>query len=147
MLRSNQIISALGRLARRWAPMKPFLQLLLIAALLSLAPFAPLLAADEEVVQLAELEALGYTRSDPLSIEEIERESLEELKSGAPRVPQVPFGFANEDWEEFKLQYQPGDTILRVRSPPKSWQSLAGWEGLILVRDGTIIASIAERVS
>jgi hypothetical protein len=83
----------------------------------------------------------------PLSVEEIERDSLEQLKSEAPRVPQVPFGFANANWEEFKSQVKPGDEIVRVRSPPKSWESLSGWEGLVLVRDGIIIASIAERVS
>jgi len=126
--------------------MNPVFRSLLLALLMVTQALA-LPTADQDGVRLDDLLERGFTHSAPLSIAEIEQKSLEELKVDSSRVPQLPFGFANGDWEEFKAQVKPGDEILRVCSSPDSWASLAGWEGLVLVRDGIIIASITETIS
>lgn len=102
---------------------------------------------SEELLLLSDLQARGYSVSEPLSVQFLEAESLAELENDAPRVPRVPFGFANAAWQRLKSKVEPGDVIVRAKSPPKAWRDLAGWRGLLLVREGIVIDSLTEEVS
>jgi hypothetical protein len=140
----RSITAAGGGLTRRWAPVKRLIMLVTFALFASTSSLA--VSAADELVPLQQLRERGYSISEPLSLAAIEQASLEQIAK-SPHAPQVPFGLINAQWEEFKSKAKSTDVILRVRSPSDSWQSLAGWAGLVLVRDGIIIASITERVS
>jgi hypothetical protein len=84
----------------------------------------------------------GWYVSGPMTIHEVELQSLEELRSAAPRVPQVPFGFANADWITFKNKMEPGDTLVRFSS---SGPGL--WIGYAIVRSGVMIDTFTVTVS
>ena len=47
----------------------------------------------------------------------------------------------SRDWERIKRLMVPGDELWTFRSPPESWQALAGQMGIALVRMGRPIAS------
>ncbi len=53
-----------------------------------------------------------------------------------------PFGFLNAKWEELKARMRTGDEIWTFRSPPESWQDLAGRAGVALVRSNKMIDAI-----
>ena len=91
--------------------------------------------------------AEGWHASKPLDIGALERESLERLRDEAPRVPPVPFGFANDAWTAFKQRVRPGDTVVLLTSPDGSWGRSAGWRGYALVRDGIVVARFTTMVS
>ena len=58
------------------------------------------------------------------------------------RVPHVPFGFANDEWQRFKAAMLPGDRIYAFSSAPDSWKALAGRAGYVLVRNGKPVAQM-----
>ena len=67
------------------------------------------------------------------TVANLEAESLREIAPLAPRVPQVPFGFAHSGWEHFKSQYIAGDQIFDFRDP--------GAQGYVLLRNQCVIAT------
>jgi len=82
-----------------------------------------------------------------VTVAQAEAESLASIREtnrmppypGWPRVepiPEVPFGHVHADWQQFLAQAQRGDTLWHFRSPPQTWQALAGREGYALVRNG-----------
>ena len=54
--------------------------------------------------------------SEALSLKDVEAESLAEFV-GDHRIPNVPFGFANEKWKSFKADFMPGDELVRFVTP------------------------------
>ena len=87
----------------------------------------------------------GWYVSSPMTVEEIEQSSLEQLRefykdpNARKDIPMVPFGFANYKWNEFKSKVQQGDEIRKISTPKEYWQRLAGWEGYVLVRQGIVV--------
>jgi len=59
----------------------------------------------------------------------------------------VPFGFVNYQWVALKEKLQEGDELWEFRSPSKDWDSLAGREGICIVRDGKVVAYIVTSMS
>lgn len=88
-------------------------------------------------------------RSRKATVEEIEQESLahmiaENARTGTKRIPEVPFGFINVKWEQFKSRIQDGDEIWYA---DHQWGPLDGWGGWLLVRNEAIVAKLTVRVS
>lgn len=83
----------------------------------------------------------------PLSVDQVEAEGLELLKSSLPGVPRVPFGHDNDLWEELKAVVRPGDELYWYSSPPSAWRVLKGREGYVLVRSGQVIAHLLTGIS
>jgi hypothetical protein len=54
----------------------------------------------------------------------------------------VSFGFTYNDWTALVKQILPGDELWEFCSPPPSWERLAGRQGIVLLRDGNVVASI-----
>ena len=82
--------------------------------------------------------------SGPHTIQELEKLNMPENDG---RVPQVPFGFGNSNWEEFKSNFKDGDNILGYCSSKKDWNIGMGREGYILVRNEIIIAEKMTRMN
>ena len=53
-----------------------------------------------------------------------------------------PYGVTSRDWMELMSQMKEGDEIRAFKSPPDSWEHLAGRAGYALVRKGIAIAGI-----
>ena len=79
-----------------------------------------------------------------ISIEEAERRFMPTPDDRSNYVPQLrkPFGFLNARWEKLKARVQAGDEIWTFRSPPETWQDLAGRAGVALVRDNKVIDAV-----
>ena len=73
--------------------------------------------------------------SEPLSIAEAEKASLEKMREERPDWPQVPFGRGNEEWELFKGQFSEGDVLVYVSmdAPPGLPH---GYTGYVRLRAG-----------
>lgn len=50
--------------------------------------------------------------------------------------------FPGKEWQELVSGMRPGDELWEYRSPPDSWDALAGCAGYALVRDGEVIDDI-----
>jgi len=68
------------------------------------------------------------------TVEEAEAKSLAEVAECAPRVPQVTFGFAHDEWEVFKAKMEPGDELIFFDSFDIDWFTLCGSKGYAIVR-------------
>jgi hypothetical protein len=98
-------------------------------------------------------ELLKY-RTRKITVELLEKESVEEMhranvRDGNSRIPEVPFGFINDEWEKFKFQIVDGDEIWYAAH---TWGPLDSWGGYLLVRkdkDGieTVVTAITCWVS
>ncbi len=88
----------------------------------------------------------GWSIKGPLTIEQIEQESLEKIRE-YPDVPQVPFGYENDKWNKLKSQYKEGDEFYFFGSDPISWAYLRGRAGYVLIRDNEVIGSIVTLIS
>lgn len=53
----------------------------------------------------------------------------------------------DESWSKLLKQMQPGDELYEYVSCPHSWAHLAGWSGIILVRNGETIDSICHAMN
>ena len=54
----------------------------------------------------------GWVIRGPLTITQIEQKSLEEMRESSRKdLPQVPFGFINDQWKKLKSQYKDGDEL------------------------------------
>jgi hypothetical protein len=99
---------------------------------------------------------IGSARSQPLSsdplawlqervsVEEAERRFMPMPDDRTNYVPELrkPFGFLNAQWEKLKALVQTGDEIWTFRSPPETWQDLAGSAGVALVRKNKVIDAV-----
>ena len=93
-------------------------------------------------------------RSRKATVNEIEQESVSHVtaqneKAGNKRIPEVPLGFANASWEQFKTQIQEGDEIWYA---DHQWGPLCGWGGWLLVRRNNqgkeyVAANMTVRIS
>jgi len=59
----------------------------------------------------------------------------------------VPFGFQNARWKELLVHMEDGDELWTFCSSIESWNSLAGREGLALLRKGQVIDTIVTALS
>jgi hypothetical protein len=59
----------------------------------------------------------------------------------------VPFGFLNGRWRALLEGREEGDELWEFRSPPETWEALAGREGIALVRGGEIVDVLTTRLS
>ena len=75
----------------------------------------------------------------PLTIEKVEKESLDGLSENTQKVP---FGLNNKRWLEFKDKYQESDEIYFYVSDKTSWERLSGSQGYVLIRNDQVIAMI-----
>jgi hypothetical protein len=83
-----------------------------------------------------------FASQPEMTISEIESQRLKavnEMRKITPEVPQLPFGFANEEWLAFKKLVRPGDKIIEYSSDITSWQNKAGDIGYALIRSGCIL--------
>ena len=83
----------------------------------------------------------GAEVSGPLTIEEIEEKSMEEIAQ-CEHCPQVPFGYENDTWVALKKQYQAGGIFFYFRTNNATWNNLAGREGYALVQGDQVIGVI-----
>jgi hypothetical protein len=80
------------------------------------------------------------------SFSELEEDSLRDI-SKHPHVPQVPFGYSNEEWLAFKQKYQQQDCLVYFITPEETWKRLAGLEGYAIIRGNEVIAVFVLKVS
>ena len=104
-------------------------------------------AQPETQRRLEDLRAQGWSISEPLTVRDIEAKELAEIRKarlgGLKDIPEVPFGFDNDRWGQFKLQIKPGDEIHHLAAPSEYGQLL---EGYVLVRRGAIVADFVTRI-
>ena len=80
----------------------------------------------------------GSVIEGPYTIEEIEEKELDEIKK-CNHCPQVPFGYSNNEWNDFKQKIKKNDQLLFFSSDNKSWSGLCGREGYAIIRDNKIV--------
>lgn len=56
-------------------------------------------------------------------------------------------GYLSAEWEALKAKMIDDDELWEFSSPKEDWDSLAGREGIALVRNGQVIASIVTFMS
>lgn len=86
----------------------------------------------------APLPRIGLQRR--VSVAEAEAAHLVSDEQLAPTP--VPFGFMHTAWLTLLAQMQPGDELWEFRSPAHTWQHLCGHEGLVLLRQGKVVAQV-----
>ena len=92
------------------------------------------------------LSGKGAVVSGPMSIAEVEKESLKEA-SEYETSPQVPFGYDNELWKKFKSEFKAGDAIFYFKTNTASWINECGREGYALVRGSEVVDTIITKVN
>ena len=125
-----------------------FVLLVVFTTLLNLCSFAEELENAKAVLikNMPSLTGEGAVITGPISIEEIEKKSLEEI-SECQSCPQVPFGYDNDRWLDFKSHYELGDVILYFSTSNNSWEGLYGREGYALVRAEAVIDMIITKMN
>ena len=100
------------------------------------------MSSDDNVYPLAWLQ-------ERISIAEAEHRFTPIPDDRTNHVPELrkPFGFVNAKWEELKTRMQTGDEIWIFRSPPETWQDLAGTAGVALVREHKIIDAVVTAMN
>jgi hypothetical protein len=89
-----------------------------------------------------------YEFRGPLTVEEIEQETLQALAEEAAQikgrrdVPQMPFGFANSMWIDFTKEYRRGDELYFFTTVERSWAAQMGSEGYLLLRKDKVVRTI-----
>lgn len=86
-----------------------------------------------------------WLRGRPKILKTIEANNLVSDDRLGP-VP-VVFGFQNEEWLRLKSQMLTGDILQEFKSPPDTWERLAGRQGFALVRDGKVIDTIVTMLN
>jgi len=88
-----------------------------------------------DVVHLIEKKVVASVAS----LEEAERQSLEEIRL-FPHVPQVPFGFMNEQWNRFIKEYDgEKDCLIKFQGSEGAEGEYRGTGGYMIKRGGEII--------
>ena len=77
-----------------------------------------------------------------MTVAEAEDEHMVTLENEDGTSRQVPFGYCNRDWMELVNAMQEGDELWSYSSSDESWANLAGRAGLVLLRDGEVIAGV-----
>ena len=81
----------------------------------------------------------GWGIRGPLTIAQIEQESLQRIRlSPNPDVPQVPFGYDNDQWNTLKSQYKDGDELYFFGLYPHP-PYFFGMSGYVLIRGNQIV--------
>jgi hypothetical protein len=80
----------------------------------------------------------GWSIRGPLTIAQIEKESFKEIRK-YPDVPQVPFGYENDNWKKLKNQYKDGDEFYFFAANVQNWMFPHGTAGYVLIRDNQIV--------
>jgi hypothetical protein len=80
----------------------------------------------------------GSVIRGPLDVATVEKEGLKAVRDCA-HCPQVPFGYMNRYWQDFKHELRPGDLLVFFRSDSKSWGGLYGREGYAILRKGKVV--------
>ena len=81
----------------------------------------------------------GWAIRGPLTIAQIEQESLQRIRlSPNPDVPQVPFGYDNDQWNTLKSQYKDGDELYFFGLYPHP-PYFFGMSGYVLIRGNQIV--------
>lgn len=63
---------------------------------------------------------------------------------------ETKYGWGNNQydrWEQLKTQLSDRDELWEYSSPPETWRTLSGREGIALVRNGEVIFAIVTRMS
>jgi hypothetical protein len=113
-----------------------------LAAMVFLNSGSVVLSSEDNVYPLAWLQ-------ERISIEEAERRFTPMPDDRTIHAPELrkPFGFLNAKWEELKTRMQTGDEIWTFRSPPETWQDLAGRAGVALVREHKVIDAVVTAMN
>jgi hypothetical protein len=86
--------------------------------------------------------------SEPLTVQEVERRAMADAKqSTRDDIPQVPFGFLNEQWKKMKAKVKPGDRLVAFDTPQEDWDNLGGMTGYALIRGDLLIDIIVTRMN
>ncbi len=84
----------------------------------------------------------GWAIRGPLTIAQVEQESLQRIRlSPNPDVPQVPFGYDNDQWNTLKSQYKDGDEFYFFGLYPRP-PYVYGTSGYVLIRGNQIVGLI-----
>lgn len=98
-------------------------------------------SAEEEIYTLERLQHESWFVSEPKSVEEVEADSLNEMrkaKENRSDLPLVPFGVQNEAWLGFKKLLNDGEMLYFISAPEKDWKRLRGTSGYAIFRDGRV---------
>lgn len=98
--------------------------------------------ADEDVYTMQRLIAEGWSISEPLHVEEVEKGSLIEIKKAKetiPDLPLVPFGFENDSWIGFKALTKEREAIYLISAPESDWKQLRGTQGYAIIRNEKVV--------
>jgi hypothetical protein len=87
-----------------------------------------------------------------ITVEEAEAASLaeiDELRAAGIGLskPRVPFRSQRAEWEALKAQMEDGDELWRFSTPDETWEQMMGRAGIVLLRGGTIIATIVTTLN
>ncbi|MEN1973465.1 hypothetical protein WCE34_14240 [Luteimonas sp. MJ204] len=80
------------------------------------------------------------------SVAELEQLGLA-LAARNSAVPQLPFAYANSQWERFKQLYRPGDKLLEFDSPHLGPAPRTSPDGYVLMRGSCMIAFMGLRIA
>ena len=59
----------------------------------------------------------------------------------------IVFGFIHNQWELFKSKMLPEDELWEFRSPPESWDFLAGRAGYVILRGDKAVATMLTEMN
>ncbi|WP_158080990.1 hypothetical protein [Pelomonas sp. KK5] len=110
---------------------RPFRTLLLAVMAASLSPVAIGQEAAGSAQGQCRAVPRSFTLDQPQSVEELEANSLKDMAREPDRLPQVPFGFSNARWLDFKSKVMRGDEIRRFHDP--------GALGYVLLRGSCVL--------
>ena len=94
---------------------------------------------DEQERRVALEDFHGIVGEEALDVAAVERENLHPDDG---RVPHVPFGFNNANWEDFKAKKTDASELRSFTSPDEDWRQCLGSEGYLWVEDGLIVSCI-----
>lgn len=64
-----------------------------------------------------------------------------------PGAGLIPFGYSHEPWRALLAEMQDGDELCEFRSPPETWNQLAGRAGVVLLRGGKVVGGMVTTLS
>ena len=76
-------------------------------------------------------EAFMHWRAERVSVEQVESKPILDHEETLP--------IEIDEWKQLKRIMQAGDELWTFRSPQQEWDRHMGWQGLVLVRDGSLI--------
>ncbi|MEW8256266.1 MAG: hypothetical protein AB2747_18050 [Candidatus Thiodiazotropha taylori] len=142
--------AALRHLPQRYVPktMNTNVYKFILATILWLTSATTI--AEDEIYTLKRLQTEGWSISEPLLVEEIERESLAEIRKENERIkvlPLLPFGYQNEQWIGFKKHMLKGERLYYISTPESYWKKLRGTAGYAILREGKVVYFFRTKVN